>query len=138
MENKVRRLNKAVTEQKEQFKTEKKELESSLQQRAESGLTSKLGIEVPGSKLPDINEPQSVKTGVQLADLMSPMTQNLDSECFSPGKSFSGAKGTQSNFYYKQDKDKVDAAAERLIHSVNAVTDLLKANTKLRDNIEKV
>ena len=32
----------------------------------------------------------------------------------------------------------MDAAAERLIHSVNAVTDLLKANTKLRDNIEKV
>ena len=32
----------------------------------------------------------------------------------------------------------MDAAAERLIHSVNAVTDLLKANTKLRDNIEKI
>ena len=32
----------------------------------------------------------------------------------------------------------MDAAAERLIHSVNAVTDHLKANTKLRDNIEKV
>lgn len=43
-----------------------------------------------------------------------------------------------NNFYFKQDKDKMDAAAERLIHSVNAVTDLLKANTKLRDNIEKV
>lgn len=43
-----------------------------------------------------------------------------------------------TNFYFKQDKDKMDAAAERLIHSVNAVTDLLKANTKLRDNIEKV
>lgn len=43
-----------------------------------------------------------------------------------------------SNFNYKQDKDKMDAAAERLIHSVNAVTDLLKANTKLRDNIEKI
>ena len=93
------------------------------------------------SKLPDINEPQSVKTGLgaQLQDLMSPLTHNIDSECFSPNKTFnSGAKGTQSNFYYKQDKDKVDAAAERLIHSVNAVTDLLKANTKLRDNIEKV
>ena len=43
-----------------------------------------------------------------------------------------------SNFNFKADKDKMDAAAERLIHSVNAVTDLLKANTKLRDNIEKV
>jgi hypothetical protein len=43
-----------------------------------------------------------------------------------------------TNFYFKQDKDKMDAAAERLIHSVNAVTDLLKANTKLRENIEKV
>lgn len=43
-----------------------------------------------------------------------------------------------TNFYFKQDKDKMDAAAERLIHSVNAVTDLLKANTKLRDNIERV
>ena len=61
---------------------------------------------------------------------------------YSPNKSFSGAPGdrkdTMTNFYFKQDKDKMDAAAERLIHSVNAVTDLLKANTKLRDNIEKV
>lgn len=32
----------------------------------------------------------------------------------------------------------MDAAAERLIHSVNAVTDLLKANAKLRDNTERV
>lgn len=61
----------------------------------------------------------------------------------SPNKTFfsytgSVARGTMSNFNYKQDKDKMDAAAERLIHSVNAVTDLLKANTKLRDNIEKV
>jgi len=63
---------------------------------------------------------------------------------FSPSKTFfsgsgnGGARGTMTNFYFKQDKDKMDAAAERLIHSVNAVTDLLKANTKLRDNIEKV
>ena len=60
---------------------------------------------------------------------------------FSPTKTFfsgSNALGTMTNFYFKQDKDKMDAAAERLIHSVNAVTDLLKANTKLRDNIEKV
>jgi len=60
---------------------------------------------------------------------------------FSPSKTFfsgSNARGTMTNFYFKQDKDKMDAAAERLIHSVNAVTDLLKANTKLRDNIEKV
>ena len=32
----------------------------------------------------------------------------------------------------------MDAAAERIIHSVNAVTDLLKANTNLRTNIETV
>ena len=32
----------------------------------------------------------------------------------------------------------MDAASERLIHSVNAVTDLLKANTELRDTIEKM
>ena len=62
---------------------------------------------------------------------------------FSPSKTFfsgygSAARGTMTNFYYKQDKDKMDAAAERLIHSVNAVTDLLKANTNLRDKIEKV
>lgn len=37
-----------------------------------------------------------------------------------------------------KDKEKQDAAAERLIHSVNAVTDLLKANTELRDTIEKL
>ena len=35
------------------------------------------------------------------------------------------------------DKQKQDAQAERLIHSVNAVTELLKANTQLRDQIEK-
>jgi hypothetical protein len=32
---------------------------------------------------------------------------------------------------------KTEAQAERLIHSVNAVTELLKANTELRDNVEK-
>jgi hypothetical protein len=37
-----------------------------------------------------------------------------------------------------KDKDKHDAAADRLIHSVNAVTELLKANTELRDTIEKM
>lgn len=62
---------------------------------------------------------------------------------FSPNKTFntynSGfQKGTMTNFYFKQDKQKMDAAAERLIHSVNAVTDLLKANTNLRTNIETV
>ena len=42
---------------------------------------------------------------------------------------------TGTAFY---DKQKSDAQAERLIHSVNAVTELLKANTELRDNNEKV
>lgn len=42
------------------------------------------------------------------------------------------------NFFMMKDKEKQDAAAERLIHSVNAVTDLLKANTELRDTIEKL
>ena len=36
-----------------------------------------------------------------------------------------------------EEKEKADAAAERLIHSVNAVTELLKANTELRDKMEK-
>lgn len=36
------------------------------------------------------------------------------------------------------EKEKQEAQAERLIHSVNAVTELLKANTELRDNGEKV
>lgn len=36
-----------------------------------------------------------------------------------------------------EEKEKADAAAEWLIHSVNAVTELLKANTELRDNMEK-
>lgn len=49
-----------------------------------------------------------------------------------------GSRGTMTNFYFQQDKQKMDAAAERLIHSVNAVTDLLKANTNLRDNIERI
>jgi len=61
-------------------------------------------------------------------------------DSFSPNKTFMTNKtaGGMTNFYFKQDKEKMDAAAERLIHSVNAVTDLLKANTNLRDNIEKV
>ena len=42
---------------------------------------------------------------------------------------------TGTAFY---DKQKQDAQAERLIHSVNAVTELLKANTELREKIEKV
>ena len=42
---------------------------------------------------------------------------------------------TGTAFY---EKAKSDAQAERLIHSVNAVTELLKANTLLRENIEKV
>lgn len=45
---------------------------------------------------------------------------------------------TMNNFNFSKDKEKQEAAAERLIHSVNAVTDLLKANTKLRENVEKV
>lgn len=56
----------------------------------------------------------------------------------SPSKTIYSANKTGSNFYYAQDKQKMDAAAERLIHSVNAVTDLLKANAKLRDNTERV
>ena len=42
---------------------------------------------------------------------------------------------TGSNF---MDKAKQEAQAERLIHSVNAVTELLKANTDLREKNEKV
>ena len=33
---------------------------------------------------------------------------------------------------------KTEAQAQRLIHSVNAVTDLLKANTELRDQNERI
>ena len=73
---------------------------------------------------------------------MSPITQTNEGSpnrtSYSPNKTFQSGKQTMTNFNFKQDKDKMDAAAERLIHSVNAVTDLLKANTKLRDNIEKV
>ena len=42
-----------------------------------------------------------------------------------------------SNGNFLQEKKKHEAQAERLIHSVNAVTDLLRANTELRDNLEK-
>lgn len=88
-----------------------------------------------GSDIKDLNSPATVNDSQQPG---SPMRRS-----FSPDKTFfsyagSQARGTMSNFNFKQDKDKMDAAAERLIHSVNAVTDLLKANTKLRDNIEKV
>ena len=43
---------------------------------------------------------------------------------------------TAQNF--TKEKQKNEAQAERLIHSVNAVTDLLRANTELRDNLEKL
>lgn len=96
-------------------------------------------------KLPDIG---------QQATTIEPMSAAMGSDdgpnspgylrrSFSPNKTFntnmSGfQKGTMTNFYFKQDKKKMDAAAERLIHSVTAVTDLLKANTNLRTNIEMV
>ena len=87
------------------------------------------------SGIGDLNSPATVTDSQQPE---SPMRRS-----FSPTKTFfsqtgSQARGTMSNFNYKHDKDKMDAAAERLIHSVNAVTDLLKANTKLRENVEKV
>lgn len=42
---------------------------------------------------------------------------------------------TGTAFY---DKQKSEAQAERLIHSVNAVTELLKANTELREQNDKI
>ncbi len=42
---------------------------------------------------------------------------------------------TGTSFY---DKQKNEAQAERLIASVNAVTELLKANTELREKVDKV
>jgi len=45
---------------------------------------------------------------------------------------------TMTSLQKQQEKEKQEAAAERLIHSVNAVTDLLKANTELRESIEKL
>ena len=44
-------------------------------------------------------------------------------------------KTTTGNFM--QEKKKHEAQAERLIHSVNAVTDLLRANTELREALER-
>ena len=156
LENKVRRLatqnkdsegvmKQRLTEQKQQFDTETQKMQSALKQRG--------GEELPALRGAP-SDLQSVRTGVMplgIGDMLSPASQlggDGDSpsqlrRSFSPNKTFnSGAgsnpRGTMTNFYFKQDKDKMDAAAERLIHSVNAVTDLLKANTKLRDNIEKV
>jgi hemoglobin-like flavoprotein len=43
---------------------------------------------------------------------------------------------TGANFY--EEKQKNEAQAERLIASVNAVTELLKANTELREQVDKV
>ena len=91
-------------------------------------------------------------------DLQSPIDESMflsnferqlmNNSNFSPNKTvpmnlanstISGdARGTMTNFYFQQDKAKMEAAAERLIHSVNAVTNLLKANTELRDNIERL
>ena len=100
------------------------------------------------SKLPDIKSGAGV--GADLPEIISPFPRaEMDSQSpdamrrsFSPNKTFvsnmSRGNGTMTNFYFKQDKEKMDAAAERLIHSVNAVTDLLKANTNLRENIERI
>lgn len=55
-------------------------------------------------------------------DLTSPADFNM-----------SAAAMTGQDFHTKQ-----EAQAERLIHSVNAVTDLLKANTELRDRFESI
>ena len=100
------------------------------------------------SELKNMNNNAGGQGSGGIADIQSPITvrdtgqpESPMRRSFSPSKTFfsgSNARGTMTNFYFKQDKDKMDAAAERLIHSVNAVTDLLKANTKLRDNIEKV
>ena len=43
---------------------------------------------------------------------------------------------TGANFY--EEKQNNEAQAERLIASVNAVTELLKANTELREQVDKV
>ncbi len=53
----------------------------------------------------------------------------------SPKNSQIGLNATGQAFF---DKTKQDAQAERLIYSVNAVTELLKANTELRDQMEGV
>ena len=47
-----------------------------------------------------------------------------------------GRMATTSTAFHE--KQKADAQAERLIHSVNAVTELLKANTELREQNDKI
>ena len=96
------------------------------------------------SELEHVTVPGFNAGGGGMAEIHSPIGIGNSGEpmrrSFSPSKTFMSNKagGTMTGFNFKQDKDKMDAAAERLIHSVNAVTDLLKANTKLRENIEKV
>ena len=93
-------------------------------------------------QIPPINTNMEINSPLMRDELgdqpISPMRRS-----FSPTKTGMSGKGafgntTMNNFNFRQDKEKQEAAAERLIHSVNAVTDLLKANTKLRENIEKV
>eukprot|EP00347_Sterkiella_histriomuscorum_P001469 403371916 len=64
--------------------------------------------------------------------------QSSNSALSNQQQQLNSKRQTQMNFFIQKDKEKQDAAAERLIHSVNAVTDLLKANTELRETIEKL
>ena len=60
---------------------------------------------------------------------------NPQSTLLGQGLAVSRMAATGTAFY---DKQKQDAQAERLIHSVNAVTELLKANTEQREKIERI
>ena len=151
LENKVRNLNK-ITEDNNGILQKKLHEQKQLHDEEKAMLiihkdnfSSPHGRE--DERLPDIGMP-TTKEPLSAAYVN---TQGGDDDgannqmrrSFSPNKTFqtngSGfGKGTMTNFYFQQDKQKQDAAAERLIHSVNAVTDLLKANTNLRTNIEVV
>jgi regulator of replication initiation timing len=109
-------------------------------------LQSDSNYDSPSSKLPMIKKMDSTSSSqgssqnavpvAGVKQVMSPTKAPPTPPTNAAGNN--ATKRTQMNFYLQQDKQKMDAAAERLIHSVNAVTDLLKANTELRDTIEKM
>jgi predicted nucleic acid-binding Zn-ribbon protein len=87
--------------------------------------------------LPKIKQSDSVVN----RNILSKSTEKKLSETEYPMQPVSPLDGSPTRMtkgsFYRQDKTKADAAADRLIHSVNAITDLLKTNTQLRDTLEK-
>ena len=95
--------------------------------------------QIPPSKTQTVNNSNNQENFIKDPEerFFSPQAKPSRTEFKDPNKPPLPTNRTAANFFIKQEKEKSEAAAERLIHSVNAVTELLKANTELRDHLEK-